>query len=67
MAVSQHDGSNAVAILFEEVKVWNTNVDAVGRLFREAHAGVKDDHFILIAHSHAIHSKLADAAERNNF
>ena len=66
MPVSEHDGRDVVAILFKKIKVGNADVDAVGGLFRKAHARVEDEHFILITHSHAIHSKLADAAERND-
>jgi hypothetical protein len=66
MPVSEDYGRDAVAILFEEIEVWNANVNAVSRFFGKAHAGVEDEHFILVTHSHTIHSKLADTAERND-
>jgi hypothetical protein len=66
MPVSEDNGRDVIAIFFEEIKVGNTNVNAVGGLFGKTHAGVKDEHLIFITHSHAIHSKLADTAERND-
>src|SRR6266536_2362327 len=57
---------DVVAVLFEEVEVGNVNIDAVGRLFRQTHAGIKDDHVIPVTHRHAIHPKLADTAERDD-
>ena len=64
--VSQNNGGDVLAILFKEIEVRNTNVDAIGRLFRKPHAGVEDNHFILVTHRHAIHSKLAYPTERND-
>jgi hypothetical protein len=64
--VSEDDGGDVLAILFEEIEVRNTNVNAIGRLFRKPHAGVEDNHFILVTHRHAIHSKLAYSTERND-
>src|SRR5687768_16199622 len=66
VTMGQHDRGDMVAILLQKIEVRNTNVDAVRRFFGEAHAGVENEHFILITHSHAIHSKLADTAERND-
>src|SRR5438128_6831037 len=66
MSVSKDYGSNVLAVLFKKIEVRNTDIDAVGRLFGKPHAGVQDKHLILITHSHTIHSKLADTAERNN-
>src|SRR5882672_4366887 len=66
MPVREYYSGYVVAILFEEFEVRNADVYSVRSLFGKAHAGIKDQHFILVTHSHAIHSKLADAAERNN-
>src|SRR5258707_15896459 len=66
VAMSEHDGRDAIAVLFQEVEIRYADVDAIGCLFRKAHARVEDDHVILVTHCHAIHSKLADAAERND-
>jgi hypothetical protein len=49
-----------------KIKVRDADVDAVSRLFGKAHAGVENQHLVAVAHSHAIHSKLADTAERND-
>ena len=66
VSVGKNYGSNVLTILFEEIEVRNANVNPVGGFFWKPHARVKDEHFILISHSHAIHPKLADAAERND-
>ena len=65
VSVGEHYRGYVVAILLEKIEVRNADVNAIGRLFRKAHARVKNEHLILITHSHAIHSKLADTAERN--
>src|SRR6476659_7108562 len=65
MSVRKHYRGDVVAILFKKIKVRNADVNAIGRFFRKAHARVENEHLILITHSHAIHSKLADTAERN--
>jgi len=64
--VSEDNGGDVLAILFKEIEVRNTNVDAIGRLFRKPHAGVEDNHLVLVTHRHAIHSKLAYSTERND-
>jgi hypothetical protein len=66
VTVGENYCGDVVAILFEEVEIRNANVNAVSGLFRKAHSGVEDEHLILITHSHAIHPKLADTAERND-
>src|SRR6266545_2347280 len=66
VSVSEDYCSDTVTILFEEIEVGNTNVNPVSCLFGKTHAGVEDKHLVLVAHSHAIHPKLADAAERND-
>jgi hypothetical protein len=65
--MSQNDSDDVLAILFEKIEVWDTNINAIGSLFRKAHARVEDEHFIPVSHSHAVHPKLADTAERNDF
>jgi hypothetical protein len=66
MTVSENYCSDVIAILFEKIEVRNTNVNAVSGLFGKTHARVKDEHLILVTHSHAIHPKLADTAEGND-
>src|SRR5258708_2147263 len=66
VAVREHYRSDVVAILFEEFKVRNADVHAVGSLFRKAHPGVEYQHLVAIAQSHAVHPKLADTAERDD-
>src|ERR1044072_3790363 len=66
VAVRQNDGGDVVAVLVEKTKVRNGNVDAVSRLFRKAHPGVENQHLIAVTNRHAVHSKLADAAEWND-
>jgi hypothetical protein len=64
--VSKYYRSNVVPILFEEVKIRNADVYTVGIFLGESHASVKDQHFVSVTHSHAIHPELADTAERDN-
>src|SRR6266496_6175787 len=67
MTVRENNGGDLVPILFEYIEIRNGNIDAIGALFGKAHAGIYDDHFVAKAQQRAIRSKLADAAERNNF
>src|SRR4030095_7881895 len=66
VSVSEDNRSDVLTVLFEEIEVRNTDVNAIGCLFRKSHTGVEDEHFILITHRHAVHSKLAYTAERND-
>ena len=66
VSVSKNYRSDVVAILFEKIEVGNANINPVGGLFGESHARVEDEHLISVSHSHAIHPKLADTAERND-
>jgi hypothetical protein len=66
MTMSEDDGCDMFAVLLKKIEVRNTNVNAIGALFRKSHAGVKDEHLIRITHGHAIHPKLTDTAERND-
>ena len=66
VSVGQDYRGDVVAILFEKIEVGNANVNTVGGLFGKSHARVQDEHLIPVSHSHAIHPKLADAAERND-
>src|SRR5207253_8145032 len=65
--VSENDRRDLVAILFEDFKIGNANVDAVDAFFGKAHARIDDDHLVAKAQQRAIHPKLADAAEGNDF
>src|SRR2546421_10238913 len=66
VSVRQDDGRDVVPVLFQKIEVRDTDINAVNALFRETHAGVNDDHFVIVAHSHTIHPKLADTAERDD-
>src|SRR5690349_19953340 len=66
VAVGEHDGGDGVLVFVEKVEIRNLNVYAVGRLLGKAHAGVENQHLVAVTHRHALHSKLADAAEWND-
>src|SRR5437868_13786263 len=66
VTVCENYRSDVVAVFVKKIEVGNGNVDAVGRLFGKAHARVENQHLVAVAHSHAIHSKLADTAERDD-
>src|ERR1700730_14075470 len=66
VAVGEDDGGDVLAKLFQEFEVGNRNIDAVSALFGKAHARVENEHLVAVAHSHAIHPKLANAAERDD-
>ena len=66
VTVGEHYSSDVVAILFKEVEIGNANVNTVSSLLGKTHAGVEDEHLVPITHSHAIHPKFADTAERDN-
>src|ERR1044071_3726126 len=63
----EDDGGDVVPVLFQKIEVRDANVNAVNTLFRKTHPGVNDDHLVVIPHSHTIHPKLADSAERDEF
>jgi hypothetical protein len=63
MPVRKNYGSDVIAKLFEETKIWNANIYAISSLFGKSHSGVEDQHFIAVTYGHAVHPKLADAAE----
>src|SRR5688500_18316654 len=65
MTVRENDRGEVISVLFEKIKVGDTDVHPVNAFFRKPHSGVNDDHFIVIAHSHTIHPELADSAERD--
>src|SRR5216683_5817085 len=64
--VGKNYRSDVVAVLFEKIEVGNANVNTVGGLFGKSHTRVQDEHLIPESHSHTIHPKLADTAERND-
>jgi hypothetical protein len=66
VTVGENYRADVVSILFEKVEIRDANIYTVGRLFGKSHTGVKDQHLILVTHSHAIHPKLTDTAEGNN-
>src|SRR6185437_5777822 len=63
VTVREDDGGDRVAIFVEKIEIRDRNVDAVSRFLGKAHPGVENQHLVAVAHSHAIHSKLADTAE----
>src|SRR5438309_2289604 len=67
MAVGENDGRDVVAILFKNFEVWNANVYAIDTLFGKAHARIEDEHLVAGAQQGAIHPKLTDSAQGNDF
>src|SRR6266568_4478407 len=67
MTVREYHRRNLFAVLFENFEVRNANIDAIDALFRKAHARVDDNHLVAKAQQRAIHPKLANAAEGNDF
>jgi len=61
------DRGNLVAILFQDLEIRNADIDAIDALFGKAHARIDDYHLVAKAHQRAIHPKLADAAEGDDF
>lgn len=67
VSMGEDDRGDFVAILFEDLEIRNADIDSVDALFGKPHAGVDDDHLVAIAQQRAIHPKLADAAEGDDF
>ena len=67
MAVREDDRGDLFAILFEDLEIRNANVDPIDALFGKAHAGIDDDHLVAKTQQRAIHPKLADTAEGDDF
>src|SRR5438445_7808936 len=67
VSVREDDGSYVVAILFKNFEVWNANVDTIDALFGKTHAGIENEHLVAGAQQGAIHAKLTDTAEGNDF
>jgi len=64
--VSQNYRRDVVAILFEEIKIGDTDIHAIRSLLWKPHPSVEDQHLVAVTHGHTIHSKLADTAERDD-
>src|SRR5437016_4788864 len=67
VAVRQDDRRDLVAKLFEDFEIGNGNIDAIDALFGKAHARVDNDHLVAKTQQRAVHPKLADTAEGNDF
>ena len=67
MTVRKDDRGDLVAILFEHLEIRNANIDAIDALFRKAHTRIDNDHLVAKAQQRAIHPKLADTAEGDDF
>ena len=65
VAMREHDCAHAMPIFGEIGNIGYDDIDAQQFGFGEHHAGVHDDHVIAPAHGHAVHSELAEAAERH--
>src|SRR5215213_10935931 len=63
VTVSEDYRSDIVAVLVQKVEIRDRNVDSIRGFFRKSHSGVENQHLVAETNSHAIHSKLADAAE----
>jgi replication fork clamp-binding protein CrfC len=66
VTVGEHYRCYVVAVFFEELEIGNAHVNTVSSLLGKTHTGVEDEHLVPITHSHAIHPKFADTAERDN-
>ncbi len=66
VAVGKDDGAYALTVLGEIRNVGDDNVDAQQFGFGEHEAGVDDDNVVTPAHGHAVHSELAEPAQRHN-
>ena len=65
--VREDDRGDLFAILFEDLEIRNADIDAIDALFGKAHAGIDDDHLVAKTQQRAIHPKLADTAEGDDF
>src|SRR6266478_8263992 len=65
VAVSEHDGADMGAILFQIGDVGDDEVDAEEFGLGEHHAGVDDDDVVTKPQGHHVHAKFAEAAERD--
>ena len=67
VTVREHDGGDLFVILFEDFEVRNANIDAIDALFGKAHARIDNNHLVAKTQQRAIHPKLANTAEGNDF
>ncbi len=63
----EHDRGDLVAILFKDLEIRNADIDPIDALFGKAHAGIDNDHLVAKTQQRAIHPKLANAAEGDDF
>src|SRR5262249_38377915 len=64
MSVREDDGANRIAILQQIGNVGNNDIYAEKLGFRKHQARVDDDDVIAPTHGHAVHSELAQTAQR---
>src|SRR5260370_731416 len=67
VAVRKSDRGDLVAKLFEDFEVGNGNIDAITAFCGKAQARIDNDHLVAKTQQRAVHPKLADATEGNDF
>ena len=67
MAMGEHDGANPLPIFHEIGDFRDNDVDPEQLGLRKHQAGVDDDDVVTPAHGHAVHSELAQPAQRHDF
>src|SRR3979490_3239979 len=65
VSVRKNDGANVLPVLSKIGNVGDDDVDAEQFCFREHQAGIDDNNVVSPAHGHAVHTELAQPAERN--
>src|SRR5258705_894270 len=65
VSVGENDGANVLPVLSKIGNVGDDDVDAEQFCFREHQAGIDDNNVVSPAHGHAVHTELAQPAERN--
>ncbi len=65
VAVRQNERAHVLAVLFQIGEIGCNDVDAQQLGVRKHHAGVHHDDVVAVADGHGVHSKLAQAAERD--
>src|SRR5690349_11970988 len=66
MAVSEDEGADQFAVLFEVCEIGRNDVDAQEFGVREHHSGIHHDDVIAVADGHGVHPELAKSAERDD-
>src|SRR5215468_7109607 len=67
VTVREDDRGDVLLVLLKNLEIGDTNVDAVHAFFRKAHTGIEHKHLVAVTQQCAVHSKLADTAEGNDF